>query len=214
MQKKRKHQIIVILLIIIILVILYTELFVTPLITTIADEEIQSEVINIINYSNEYLQSLALFYSDYFTIYFDNDNKVSTIIANTGLINQVNMILQELVQNQLNTLRTKKITMPAGTFTGSSLLSNFGVAIPINIETICNSYTKIENSYESMGINQVRHSLKIILDINIEIIIPTRSHTDNVYNEIVLAENIIMGDIPETLLLGDSMSNYLDLVPD
>lgn len=215
MQKRRKKLIIITILIVLLLSsILYYEYIVSPLVNSIATEEIRSQVIDIINYANTYLQSLSLFYNDYFTIYYDNDNNVSAIVANTGLINQVNMILQKQVQDQLNELRTKKISMPAGAFTGSSLIATFGVSIPINVQTICNCYSSFTNTFESVGINQVRHSLVITLNIDVEVLIPLRSEVSNAYNDLIMAESIIVGEVPQTYLTGDSSDlDYLDLVP-
>lgn len=214
MQKNRKRIIIVtIILITILLFTLYYTNIVLPLVNSLAGEEIRAEVSNIINYSNTYIQTLSLFYNDYFTIYYDNDKKVSAIIANAGLINQISMIIQKKVQNQLNELRTKKITLPAGAFTGSSLLASFGIAIPINVKTVCNCYTKLENSYVTMGMNQVKHTLKINLYVDMEILIPMKSEKTVINSCILMAENIIVGEVPDTLLIGNDVSNYLDLVP-
>lgn len=213
MLKKRKKLIITAIILAVILVfILYYDYVVLPIVCTLATEEIRAEVINIINYANSYLQGLSIFYDDYFKIYYDNTSKVSAIAANTGLINQVSMILQKQVQNQLNQLRTKTITLPIGAFTGSSLLATFGVGVPLNIETVCNCYTSVESKFESMGINQVRHSLIVTLYVDMEIVIPMRSEESTAFNNIVMAESIIVGEVPETYLT-EGTSNYLDLVP-
>jgi sporulation protein YunB len=213
MQKKRKKLLIIaIILIIILLVSLYYNNIVMPIVCTLAAEEIRAEVVNIINYANTYLQSLSLFYDDYFKIYYDNNNKISAIAANAGLINQVSMILQKKVQNQLNQLRTKTITLPVGAFTGSSLLATFGVEVPLNIETVCNCYSSVDSKFEGMGINQTRHSLVVTLHVDMKIVIPMRSNESTAFNDIVMAESVIVGDVPETYLT-EGTSDYLDLVP-
>jgi sporulation protein YunB len=213
MQKNRKKLLIIAIIVIVILVsTLEYNHIVMPIVCTLAAEEIRAEVINVINYANTYLQSLSLFYDDYFNIYYDNNNKISAIAANTGLINQVSMILQKQVQNQLNALRTKTITLPVGAFTGSSLLSNFGVEVPLNIEAICNCYTSVDSDFEGMGINQTRHSLVVTLHVDIRIVIPMRSEESTAFNDIIMAESVIVGEVPETYLT-EGTSDYLDLVP-
>ncbi|HKL73270.1 MAG TPA: sporulation protein YunB, partial [Clostridia bacterium] len=201
-----------IILIVIVSSVLYYNFVVMPIVCTLASQEIRSEVISIINYANTYLQSLSIFYDDYFKIYYDNNSNVSAISANTGLINQISMILQKQVQNQLNSMRTKTITLPVGAFTGSSLLATLGVEIPLNIETVCNCYSSVESKFESMGINQVKHSLVVTLHVDMEIVIPMRSEESTAFNDIVMAETIIVGDVPETYLT-QGTSDYLDLVP-
>ncbi|NLL55962.1 MAG: sporulation protein YunB [Clostridiales bacterium] len=213
MQKRRKKLLITTIILLIILIsALYYNYVVMPIVCTLATEEIRAEVINIVNYANSYLQSLSLFYDDYFKIHYDTNNKISAISANTGLINQINMILQKQVQDQLNQLRTKRITLPLGAFTGNSLLAVYGMEVPLHAETVCNCYTSVDSKFEGMGINQTRHSLVVTLHVDIKIVIPMRSQESTTFNDIVMAESVIVGEVPETYLT-EGTSDYLDLVP-
>jgi len=198
MQKRRKKLLITTIILLIILIsALYYNYVVMPIVCTLATEEIRAEVINIVNYANSYLQSLSLFYDDYFKIHYDTNNKISAISANTGLINQINMILQKQVQDQLNQLRTKRITLPLGAFTGNSLLAVYGMEVPLHAETVCNCYTSVDSKFEGMGINQTRHRIYIIVVTDIKMIVPLVSENLRITTNIPIAETIIVGDVPE-----------------
>ena len=45
-------------------------------------------------------------------------------------------------------------------------------------------------------------------------LIPSRSVVCDVTNEILVAENVIVGEVPETYLGENSTTDYLDLIPD
>ncbi|HOO22293.1 MAG TPA: sporulation protein YunB [Clostridia bacterium] len=213
MQKRRKKLIILTIFLVLILAItLYFQYIAMPIVCTLAAQEIRAEVVNIINEANSYLQSLSLFYDSYFKIHYDNNSKISAITANTGLINQVSMILQKQVQNRLNQLRTKTINLPLGSFSGNSLLAPYGVNVPLSVKTVCNCYASTDSGFESVGINQVRHRLVVTLHVDIKIVIPMRSTESTAFNDIVMAESVIVGEVPETYLT-EGTSDYLDLVP-
>ena len=64
------------------------------------NSEISARINDIINTSNEHLMSMDVFYSDFFSVNFDDEKKVSAVIANTGLINQI--VLLNMKQMELN----------------------------------------------------------------------------------------------------------------
>ncbi|MFA6867540.1 MAG: sporulation protein YunB [Clostridia bacterium] len=215
MQDKRKkiRTIIAIILIVTIAIMLYTSFFIIPLLSTLASEEVKSEAVDIINLANDNMMKMSLYYDDYFEIFFDNNNEITGIQANTGLINQINSIVKIQVQDKLDLLRTKQVNLPLGAFTGSSIIAQFGGLVPVNIKTICNCSTKITSYFDTAGFNQVCHRLVITVSVDIKILLPVRTDSKIVKNEIVLAETIISGEVPDTLLMGNEVADYLDLNP-
>lgn len=209
LQKK-----LIIFLLITVLIAVYFMIFGMNLVSTMCAEEVRAEVINIINYSNEILQSLDVFYEDYFTIHYNNEGKIDHISANSGLINQVNMIIQTEIQNRLNNLRRMKLNIPFGVFTGNSLLAHFGRDVFISAQVISNCYTVLSSAFTTVGINQTLHRLQINCYAEITVLIPTRSVAYDVTNEILVAENVIIGEVPSTYLGENTTTDYLDLLPD
>lgn len=209
----KKNKIIIAFLILTILITVYFFGVVLDLINTLCAEEAKAKVINLVNESNDILLSKKFFYQDYFKIIRDNNNEITTIMANTGLINQLNMIMQTEMQNKLNTLRNFYVAMPIGAFTGSALLAQFGFDIYLKVQTINNCYTEIISEFSSIGINHTIHRLIIRAVIDIEVLVPTKSFTDRVINDVIMAETIIVGKVPDTYIGGSFDTNYLDLMP-
>lgn len=211
MSKFKKS--LIVLLLILLLTGTYVLIFGMNTVAAMCAEEVRAEIINIVNYSNEIIQSLQIFYEDYFTIHTDKDGKIELITANTGLINQVNMIIQTEIQNRLNNLRSMKFKLPLGVFTGSSLLSHFGSRITVNAQVVSNCYTELSSGFTSLGINHTLHRLQINCYVEMEMLIPSRSIPSDVTNEIIIAENIIVGEVPDTYLGENTNTDYLDLLP-
>lgn len=203
-----------VLLLVFLLLAAYFLIFGMNFVAEMCAEEVRAEVINIVNYSNEILQSLKIYYEDYFTIHSDGDGKIEFITANTGLINQVNMIIQTEIQNRLNNLRTMKFRLPAGVFTGSALFAHFGVGIPVTARVVSNCYTELDSEFTSLGINHTLHRLQINCYVETKLLIPSGRASADVTNEILMAENVIVGEVPSTYLGENTNTDYLDLLPD
>ena len=100
MRKLSKAQkILAILLIALLIVTVYIGVFGMKTVASLCAEEVRARVIDIVNDSNELLQTKKMFYEDYFTVQSDGNGKIEFIKANTGLINQVNMLIQTEIQN-------------------------------------------------------------------------------------------------------------------
>ena len=183
------------------------------LVADMCSAEIKAEITNVINESNDILNGMDFFYDDYFTVNTGEDGKVRSISANTGLINQVNMIIQTEIQNRLNEFRTKKLYLNSGVLTGSTFLAQYGREIGITTHVVCDCHTKLVSELSRIGINNTLHRLQINCYITVTVLVPTRSVVEDVDNEILITESIISGDVPSTYLGENTPTDYLDLLP-
>ena len=180
----------------------------------ILSEQAKAVVIDIVNDSNEVLQKMDVFYSDYFTVHYDGEGSVDSVSANTGLINQMNMILQTDVQNRLDAFHVLSTELPFGALTGSAVLSGFGLRIPIRAQVVGTCYTELRSEFSALGINNTLHRLQINCLVELRMIVPNDTFVDKVTNEILLAETVISGKVPNTYLGDSAMADYFDLIPD
>lgn len=171
-------------------------------------------VIDVINDSNDVIRNLDVLYEDYFSVHYNDDGSVDTISANTGLINQINMIVQTEIQNRLDATRLLSLSMPFGAFTGSAFLSNFGIETPIRAQMVANCHTELKSDFRAIGINTTLHRLQIDCIVKVDLIVPTDTITEDVNNEILLCETVIAGKVPSTYIAERDLTNYLDLLPD
>lgn len=197
--------------------IIYYYGIIFPLVRILSEETIQAEAVNTINTSNAKIQRLNAFYGSLFEFIKNDEGDIIVIKSNTTLINQINMMASTEVQSSLNQLRTKDITLPAGAFTGSALLSNIGGDVKIKVVSIGKCDTNFNSKFYSVGINHALHRLTIDVKVVMDIIVPWQSKdTIEVMYEILLAENIIVGKVPTTYLSGGEHfeTDYIDLIPD
>lgn len=85
-----------------------------------------------------------------------------------------------------------------GSFTGLKLMSGKGPGIKIRISTVGNVKTDLKSEFVSKGINQTLHRIYLQVDCEVSILTPFDDITQSIYNQVLLAENVIIGNIPNT----------------
>ncbi len=135
---------------------------------------------------------------DYFvTIEKDVNGNVAAISANMSRINAVSaQILKEVVEAAENGVL--KIRVPIGNLLGSNILMGKGPEVPVEVITLTSSYIDIENEIISTGINQAKHKIILKVDVDIDILIPWDVLTTRVESNVLIAETVIVGKVPET----------------
>ena len=85
-----------------------------------------------------------------------------------------------------------------GSFTGINLLAGRGPGIKIRISTIGNVETDLKSEFISQGINQTLHRVYLQVKCQVSILTPFSNITKDITNQVLLVENVIVGNIPNT----------------
>ena len=97
-----------------------------------------------------------------------------------------------------------------GSFTGFKLFAGEGPSIKIKISSVGNVKTDLRSEFVSKGINQTLHRIYLQVDCNVEILTPFESIGKNISNQVLLMENIIIGNIPDTYYNLEGMESGSD----
>ena len=153
-------------------------------------------------------------YDDLFSVVRDDAGNIEMVQANSPEINMVAREIAGLAQANLDALDLKEISIPIGTFTGLALLTGLGPDVTISVMPIGSALCDFVSYFTAAGINQTLHKIYIDVHAEINIITPLDEPTITVKAEVLVAENLIVGEVPE-FYFGGSMLNggYLDLTP-
>ena len=135
---------------------------------------------------------------DYFvSIEKDNEGNIAAISANMSRINAVSArVLSEVVEAAENGVLDIKV--PLGNLLGSNILMGKGPEVLIEVITLTSSYIDIENELVSTGINQAKHKIILKVDVDVDILVPWDVLTTRVESNVLIAETVIVGEVPET----------------
>ena len=156
----------------------------------------------------------GLEYDDLFSVVKNEDGDIEMVQANSPEINMIAREIANLAQANLDELGLKEISIPIGTFTGLALLMGLGPDVTISVMPIGSALCDFVSYFTSAGINQTLHKIYIDVHATINIVTPIDEPTITVKAEVLVAENLIVGNVPQ-FYFGGTVQNggFLDLAP-
>ncbi len=146
-------------------------------------------------------------YDELFTVEKDENGNITMIKSNIISINQITSDVAILIQNELNNKGRDDIKIAVGSFSGISLLSNRGPNINIKISTKGNVETDLRSEFISKGINQTLHRIYLQVSCRVNILNPFKNIEEEISNQVLLAENVIVGKIPSNYYNFEGLEN-------
>lgn len=169
-----------------------------PLIKSVASSKASIISTNVINSVVESeLTNNNTKYDDIVDMVRDTNGKIISINTNIKTANLLKANIAQRVQQEITHLNTQKIFIPIGTFTGIDLLNGRGPSVPLQITLSGNVVTQIKSEFSSAGINQTNHKIFLDVSTNIYALIPGYPVTTAVQTNVLIAETVIVGDIPD-----------------
>lgn len=185
------------------LLVFYYVKVICPIIVTLSEERIRSLSTRVMSDSvAEVLVSDNVTYDEIVKISYDSANEIKAIETNSVKINIIIRKITEMVQSRLDGLIVEGIDVALGTFTGIPFLFGIGPLVPIQLVPIGTINTKISSNFVSAGINQTLHKIYFDITANIGMVLPALSSNFVTNLDVVLAESVIVGKVPEVYLNG------------
>ncbi len=144
----------------------------------------------------------------------DEAGNVAYITTNALQINILARELARSAQEKLEDLGEEGIDIPLGTFTGMPIFVGRGPNINIKLLPIGSISCKFSSEFNDAGINQTNHKIYLTVTTNVSVILPTANQTVQTTTQVLIAESIIVGEIPDTYLNSASIDDMLNLIPD
>ena len=149
-------------------------------------------------------------YDSMFTIQKDAEGNVSLIEMN---MYRVNIIISDIaynIQAQMKKPENCSVSIPLGNLTGVKLFSGFGPNLKMRVVLLGTVETDLRSEFISKGINQTLHRVYLQIDCPVQILSSYKSVEENISNQFLLAENVIVGDIPSTYYNLEGFENEHD----
>ncbi len=195
-KNKKVNQLFMLLIYLIVLLLIILKM-VSPIFNKLCLEKAKSLATIICNrQTTKCLQGYS--YSDFVTIHTDDNKNIKMLEANMININMVISDITEKIQVEIDNTENDDIYISTGSFTGVSLLSGRGPKIPIRITTVGNVITDFKSEFIEKGVNQTLHRLYLEIECEISILTPFNTIQEKINNQFIIAENVIVGNIPSS----------------
>lgn len=152
-------------------------------------------------------------YEELMNVKMDQSGQVALLSANTMAMNRLAARAGDAALRRLNNMSSERVTVPLGAVLGTTLFSGSGPGVPVSIVPIGSIFTDFATEFEACGINQTRHKVYLQVTANIRIVIPTGAKTTKVSANMLVAESIIVGRVPEGFVGYDLTEEELNMVP-
>ena len=133
-------------------------------------------------------------YDTFFTIEKDEKGSIQMINANILKINQVSSDIAINIQKRLDIEQKNDIYIPTGAIIGIK----YGPKIHLRISSSGNIETDLKSEFTSQGVNQTLHRVYLNIRTNVNILTSFKAIERTIENQVLIAENIIIGEIPST----------------
>ena len=135
-------------------------------------------------------------------VYFEKDlnGRITALKTNMSEVNRLKTDTLNLINDEILALDTQDIGIPLGSLFLPEFLSGRGPVIPVQILAIRNSDGSFQSDFSEAGINQTLHQLNMQVSIDVSILVLGKAESFNVQSQVVVAETIIVGQVPDTLL--------------
>ena len=128
----------------------------------------------------------------------DENGKIVALQTNTNELNKISNNIALDIEKNIANISGTELKIPLALFFDLGILG--GAGVKVNIETVPLGDTKIEciSQFDSVGINQTRHRILLNVKTYFTIVAPVYLKNECYEKEVVLAETILSGDIPDS----------------
>ena len=168
-----------------------------PLIAQFAVSNSGDVITRIVNDSvTEVTAAENIGYDDLVTLKRDEAGNITALVTNMASINRLQAEISNTVIEKLNENDVETVRVPLGNLIGGVMFSGRGPKISAKVLSLSSVYTNFKNKFTAAGINQTQHQIMLDIDVELNVLLPSDTETVTVSNEIVIAETIIVGDVP------------------
>lgn len=135
-------------------------------------------------------------------VYFekDLDGRITALKTNMSEVNRLKTQILNIINDEILALDTSDLGIPVGSLIIPEILAGKGPEIPIKILSIRNSDATFSSSFSEAGINQTLQQLSMDVIVDVSVLVLGKTEAFTVSSQVVVAETIIVGQVPETYL--------------
>ena len=124
------------------------------------------------------------------------------IVINSKNVNEILYLVNDNIKSNFAFLKKEDLKIPFSSIISEGML-NFGPDISIKITEISSFKTDIITEIEEYGINNSLLKLEIVIEFDVESMVPFKKNICNVMVEVPLVTQVIQGEVPRFYMYGN-----------
>ena len=137
-------------------------------------------------------------YDDLMTVSRDAAGQVTAVTANAAAVNRLKSDLSLRVLERLSEIGDAGFSVPAGSLTGSVMLSGLGPDVRFRFVPYGSVAVDFRSSFTQAGINQTRQEVYLDVQAQVSAVLPGFPAQAAVDTSVLVAETLIVGNVPQS----------------
>ena len=135
-------------------------------------------------------------------VFFEKDlnGRITALKTNMAEVNRLKTETLNIINDEIMAQDSQGLGVALGSLILPEFFSGKGPLIPVRILTIRNSDAAFQSYFTEAGINQTLQQLSMDVIVDVTILVLGQTETFTVSSQMVVAETIIVGDVPATYL--------------
>lgn len=130
----------------------------------------------------------------------DEQGNITALQTNMAEANHLKTDVLAEISKRILDLSVESLSIPLGSVLFPELLSGSGPLISVRVLAVRTSYATFANQFSSAGINQTLHQIVLHVGVTVTVALPSGTLDVPVQSDIVVAETVIVGTVPETFI--------------
>ena len=212
-SKRRLLAFFLLLLFIAVGLFFYFQRNVTRVLVSISEATMRASTTVAVNDAVYYTLSDEMRYDDLVSVSRNEQGDIIAVSANPLKINKIARDTASISQSNLKNLSLNGIPVPLGALTGIEAFAGLGPSIHFRIIPVSSVSCGFSSTFESVGINQTKHSIYLNVIADISIVMPSKTENFAVTTQILVGESVIVGTVPDAYLQSDIFGEKPQLSP-
>lgn len=172
-----------------------------PVAVSLAETQVRNTTSDLIN--DAIVEQIASGNIQYDRIVFfekDLNGRITALKTNMAEVNRLKTDILNIINDNILAQDTDHLGVSLGSLILPEFFSGKGPEIPVRILAIRNSDASFESGFSEAGINQTIHTLTMDVSVDVTILVLGKTMDFTVSSQVVVAETVIVGDVPDTFL--------------
>ena len=208
-RKRKRKAILAFVFLFFVLIFFYVEFVVNPIVIEATREAVFSLSTSAVSDAvYDVLKDDNITYNDLVDLRFDSDGNVSFLTLQTVALNMIARRFYQVAQVYLDKMGDLGVDVNLGAFSGIPFLVGFGPKINLKLVSIGAMTSEFVSDFSSAGINQTNHTISVKLFASVSMILPAYTKTIDSVTEVLVAESVIVGKIPQVFMGENATLSY------
>lgn len=139
----------------------------------------------------------------------DGEGKLLALRTDMNELNRLRNETLSILNEWIEDNSFSELGIPLGSVLLPTLFSGRGPVLPVRILTIRDADAEFSSRFEEAGVNQTLHQITLQVALNMTILTPAGTETLRVDSGVVVAETVLIGQVPSTLINASGFSDTI-----